>query len=68
MDGNITFMKGLAGFNRDLVKVFTSNCPTCAYKRNTKAAAKPVTTAIHVRAALELVQVRCCTAVHVGCM
>ena len=39
------------------LRTFTFRCPTCAYKRDTKASARPATTAIVVRSVFELVQV-----------
>jgi hypothetical protein len=56
-EGRKWFAEGLTGVTREIVRTFTFRCPTCAYKRDTKASARPATTAIVVRSVFELVQV-----------
>ena len=56
-EGRTKFVMGLTGVTREIVRTFSFRCPTCAYKRDTTASAKPATMAIVVRQVFELVQV-----------
>lgn len=50
-------IRGLTGFSREAVQVFTECCPTCAAQRAVKPAKRPATCAIRTYAPFQLWQV-----------
>ena len=65
--GTTLQLHGLAGFDREVIKLFNSHCATCAAKRANAPNKRPAVHAIRVEAPFEVCQVSLLAAIFNGC-